>query len=310
MVEPTAETAHYEYAVFGRPVRSAVRLPKLRPRERVGEPPFGPEIRVRRADLPAAPETLSASVKVYEDPEGVFTVYETDGGTYYWFYDGVGTLRVRDGREIALSRAPDASEVACRNFLRGPGLRSVLVQRGAVVLHASAVVVDGQAVAFAGPSGQGKSTAAGACVAAGHDLLTDDVLPSSPSEGATTVPPGYPSLSLDARGADELGFDRDGDGVAVGDRFAETPAPLAAVYLLTDGDAVDIERLATQRAVFALMEASYALYTETDWDSQHRHLDACGRLAADVDVCRLTRPRSFSKLDDLVAAVEADVACR
>jgi len=52
----------------------------------------------------------------------------------------------------------------------------VLEMRGMCVLHASAVEHDGRAIAFAGPSGAGKTTAAALASVAGAPLLADDVL--------------------------------------------------------------------------------------------------------------------------------------
>ncbi|MDS0260022.1 hypothetical protein NDI56_11515 [Haloarcula sp. S1CR25-12] len=300
-----------EYTVFDRRVRSSIRLPSLREPGDSGH--VGPEIRIDRGSLPADPtEIPDPSTRVYADPEGEFTVHETASGTFYWFYDGVGTLRIRDGRELTLSPVPESTAAARRRFVRGPGLRSALVQQGAVVLHASAVVIDGRAVAFAGPSGRGKSTTAGAFLAAGHDLLTDDVLPCDPA-GRPVVPSGAPSLSVDARASAALGLGQSSEAtaeVAVEDRFAAGTYPLAAVYLLTDGADVDIERLSAQRGVFGLLKASYAIYRATDRTAQQAHLDACGTLADAVDVCRLTRPRSLDALETLVARVERDLAER
>ena len=51
-----------------------------------------------------------------------------------------------------------------------------MIAAGDCVLHASAVEVDGAAVAFLGPSGMGKSTLVTLCCAAGAPLVTDDVL--------------------------------------------------------------------------------------------------------------------------------------
>ena len=52
----------------------------------------------------------------------------------------------------------------------------LLSLRGSVALHASAVVVNEQAIVICGPSNQGKSTLAAALCAAGAALLTDDTL--------------------------------------------------------------------------------------------------------------------------------------
>lgn len=51
-----------------------------------------------------------------------------------------------------------------------------LMERGEVVLHASAVCVDGATVAFVGDSGMGKSTLAALCCAAGAHVVADDLL--------------------------------------------------------------------------------------------------------------------------------------
>jgi len=304
----------YEYIVFSRPVQSELRLSALRPRPVDGPPAVGPSIRVRRGTIPDRPNDVAESItRVYRDPDRSFTIYQArDRETCYWFYDGVGTLRISDGTDVTLWQAPTGSDAAARRLVRGPGIRTALIQQGCVVLHASAVVVDGAAVAFAGPSGRGKSTTAGAFVAAGHDLLTDDVLPCPADgfDGRPTVHPGAPGLSLDDRSADALGLaDESGPQgtVIVDGRFADSPTSLGAVYLLTDGDHVDVTELGTQEAVFDLLQSSYALYDESDASAQQRHLDACGRLSRAIDVSQLTRPRSLSCLDELVAAVRADL---
>lgn len=66
-----------------------------------------------------------------------------------------------------------------------------LMLRGELVLHASAVRLDGHAVAFVGASGMGKSTLAAALCGHGCALVTDDVLRVDPTEAAVMrVHPG------------------------------------------------------------------------------------------------------------------------
>ncbi|WP_300016014.1 hypothetical protein [Pseudonocardia sp.] len=62
--------------------------------------------------------------------------------------------------------------------------------RGELVLHASAVEVDGRAVAFVGASGMGKSTLAALMCTAGAQLMTDDVLRVAGLDDA--APRAYP----------------------------------------------------------------------------------------------------------------------
>ena len=52
----------------------------------------------------------------------------------------------------------------------------MLQHRGYLVLHGSAVLVNGRAVVFSGDSGAGKSTLAASMVHHGYQLITDDVV--------------------------------------------------------------------------------------------------------------------------------------
>ena len=71
----------------------------------------------------------------------------------------------------------------------------LLALAGHCVLHASAVEIEGVAVAFAGPSGAGKSTLAALLCAAGAGLVTDDVLRLGLGPPVTCVG-GCPQLRL------------------------------------------------------------------------------------------------------------------
>jgi hypothetical protein len=60
-------------------------------------------------------------------------------------------------------------------WLNGTVLAYLLQYHGFLVLHASAIVVHGQAVLFCGSSGQGKSTLAATMDQKGYPFLTDDL---------------------------------------------------------------------------------------------------------------------------------------
>ena len=57
-------------------------------------------------------------------------------------------------------------------------------------LHATVVVVSGEAVAFLGESGYGKSSLAASFLDSGHQLLTDDLLILRASAGRVLGPHG------------------------------------------------------------------------------------------------------------------------
>ena len=77
-------------------------------------------------------------------------------------YPGAATFLIRGGREIVIDAAPGVEQRLIRLFLLGPALALLLHQRRFLVLHASAVMIDGAAVAFVAEKGMGKSTLAAA----------------------------------------------------------------------------------------------------------------------------------------------------
>ena len=100
-----------------------------------------------------------------------------------------------DGSRIAIETSFE-SEQGLAYILLGLPLAAALFFRGAVVLHASAVVLDGRAVLVAGQSGSGKSTTTAAALASGAALLSDDLCTLSPTPSGWMVEPGYPWLRL------------------------------------------------------------------------------------------------------------------
>ena len=153
-------------------------------------------------------------------------------------------------------------------------LPRVLAHQGALVAHASVVLVEGRAILFLGHSGWGKSTLAGLLHGTGRRLLSDDCALLVAAASATHVVPTYPSLRLFG---DSIGQTL-GAGAATGAVAAYSPKqrlglgppepedsrwPLRAIYLLNDpaDPASDhtIAPLPPALACMALVEHSFRL---------------------------------------------------
>jgi hypothetical protein len=92
---------------------------------------------------------------------------------------------------------PDADPAIIPILFTGTIVAYLLSVGGSLVLHASAVEVDGEAVAFIGYSGQGKTTVATLFCAAGYPLVTDDVLPvAADDRGHVSCAPGGVQLRV------------------------------------------------------------------------------------------------------------------
>ena len=182
------------YACFGLNIRSQILLPEIQdtpePDERL------PCVAVRLAG--AAEQGKGAETPHF----GV-----SDFGVSF-SVPNVAQYRVANGNEIVVSPAPGASMRNVRLYLLGSAFGLLCHQRGLMPLHANAIVVDGEAVAFAGTSGAGKSTLAAYFQSRGHQLLCDDVcVVSFDSDGQPLAWPGLSRLKLKADAVTAFGHD-------------------------------------------------------------------------------------------------------
>lgn len=303
------------YHAYGLTVDSELPLPELEPTR--GDP----DVRVRTGTVSEPPTGPTEDGKLYRT-----------GGGHYATVEGVGSLLATGGRRLVVDPDPDADAELIRQFVLGQGFRTLLYQRDHVVLHASAAVVDGHAVAFMGDSGQGKSTTLAACYGEGHTVLTDDVVAVDPD--TCEVRPGFAQVKLDARAAESVGAnltmpdseeeqttsepsedlpttepaERQRQYYAAPQEFGDELLHLERIYLLRDGKEIRIGPLPPTERPYELMRSSVSAYHSGDDEGVEPHLDACVRLSESVPMKRLERPRRFDALPSLVRTVEADVA--
>ena len=114
----------------------------------------------------------------HERPEGGLfsSVTRTAEGVVLRCHGVCDLVMDRDVTRMVVHRDPAAVVGLESVVLGGMGLATVLMLRGHLLLHASAVAVGGRAVAMVGRSGMGKSTVATLLCEAGGLMVTDDVL--------------------------------------------------------------------------------------------------------------------------------------
>jgi len=140
-----------------------------------------------------------------------------------------------------LSCAPGAAgEEGWQRLLVAQVLPFAAVLRGLEVFHASAVVIDGEAVALLGPSRSGKTSVALELCRLGASFLADDVLVLEHDAVELVGHPGSPVAGLDHGEAQRLHGKREQvEVLGINDREllismrgAAGPVPLAALFFL------------------------------------------------------------------------------
>lgn len=186
-------------------------------------------------------------------------------------FRNVGSFLVRaGGREIAVDLDPAFDERLLALPLLGPVIAILLHRRGYLVLHGSAIAIDGEAAIFLGDKGAGKSTTAASLVAAGFPLVADDVVAVRLAGEMPIVAAGYQAMKLDGHMSDRFASDagyivEPSDGLFTNGkirfRLARTnprlPLPLGRVHVLDRGAANEFRAFAAADALQALIRFSY-----------------------------------------------------
>lgn len=231
---------------------------------------------------------------------------------------GIARFLMTEGRDITVEPEGAADEEAFRIFLLGSAMGALLHQRGALVLHAGAVAVNGEAVLFCGPSGAGKSSLVAALNASGYPLITDDVclLHKDPS-GRPMVSPDGRRLKLWADAIDNIAVGARGEvpvrpGIPKYWIDPPTPAlrtavPVRAVYFLraeAPPFRVGIEALAPLDAVVLMRDNAYRPRLVRVLGQEEQWLDHGLSVLSAGDAFRLTHRMRFDALPACVESLE------
>jgi hypothetical protein len=292
MIDMASYTAH------GLQIDSEVSLPGLLP----GSSQH-PDVRIRYGSVPT---DLS-------DPLVKGGWFQVLPDTLLLLVNNVARFLVVKGKDILIEPYPNCQDDVLRLYLLGSAFGALLIQRGILAMHASAIKTARGAVLFVGKAGHGKSTLMAAMVQRGYAMLTDDV--TAISLESPTEPVAYssfPLLRLCADAAVRLNhsletlalvraWDAEKYVVPVAN-FCADPAPVHAIYNLKVHAAptITIEPVNAKER-FSIVAVNTYRYTFLDGLGQREtHFRATTQLAKAAEIFSLTRPASPYLLDELV----------
>lgn len=280
----------------------------------------------RGADISIAPDLSTVEAHAAEGVPWLQVERIAKGDYMLRFGSATSFIVSADGGRVRVCGpdAPLSSDV--RHLLLDQVVPLVLAHRGSLVLHASAVVLDGHSLALIGPSGAGKSTLAGALACEGGAVLADDAVVVQVHAEQALAYPAYPGLRVWPDVLSMLGYGHDAPCVADGSekrRITRAPAhaapsltapnfhesrPLSRLYVLSDEQTARPRVTAVQKraAAMAILAHAYVLDPE-DLPRLCRQLDAACDVVERVAVRRLSYARDLAGLGDVRAAIARDL---
>jgi len=186
--------------------------------------------------------------------------------------------------------------------------------KGFELLHASAVVLNGAAVAFSGRSGAGKTSLAVHLASRGAYLLTDDVLSLKCRAGTVMAQPGVPMVNVASEQLESMSptaRDRLGTTVGTSDKVHIQPGcmpkasfPLTALYFVERG--ADVSHVTFESLdppdPLRLLGATFLPHLLTTRKLVYQ-LETCAEIASSVRIYRLRAPKEVPAAS-LAEAVE------
>lgn len=288
----------YSYSAYGLNIHSEINLANL------ASGSASPDVQIRRGKV-VSPSGAKDN--------GTWT---TRSDIYFRFQD-IGTIQVSDGSAIVVD-ADNVDDRTAAFLVLGPAMGVLLHQRGVLVLHASAVTVNGEVLAFLGHSGWGKSTMAAAMVKLGASAFCDDLVAVPMNQPKPMALPGYPFLKLGVDSGESLGYEvREISPVLPGDDRRQISVPgadpaaslsLIRIYILAEGNQPEVEILKPQDAAVELIRHSYASPCIKESGMSAFHLKSCAKLVDRLPIRRLRRPRRLDRIQEVAELVRHDAS--
>jgi hypothetical protein len=318
-------TGSYRCSIYGLGVVANSTIPGV-----PASPIASEDVRISFGQLPAwlhdvtATQIETSYIADYnsECGEPALRIFRMLDGKYYRFCYADETEFVVDkaGTEIwAAWREPLTLEDTA-TYLLGPVMGFVMLLRGVVCLHASAVAIGDEAIALLGPAGSGKSTTAAAFAERGYSVLAEDVVTLDDRGDHFLVRPGYPCIRLwppavkalygSETHLPKLTPNWDKCYLDLSENFHREPLRLAAIYHLGerhhDTRAPFVQPLDRAEGLMSLVANTYATKL-MEKQMRAREFELLTRVVKNVPVRRVTPHSDIANISELCTRIIADL---
>ena len=314
----------YRCSIYGLGVVANRTIPSV-----PSSPTEADDVRITFGSLPAWLDEVSAMqietsfVADYKDECGnpVLYVYRLLDGKYHRFCYADRTEFVVNGSGTEIwAKWPEPLTLEdTTTYLLGPIMGFVMLLRGVVCLHASAIAIDNYAIALLGPAGAGKSTTAAAFSDRGFSILAEDVVTLDDRDDHFLVRPAYPCIRLwpaavkalygSETHLPKLTPNWDKCYLDLSERFQRQPLPLAAIYLLgerqDDPKAPFVQPLDRANGLMSLVANTYATKL-MDKQMRGREFELLNRVLNNVPLRRVIPHSAPARIPELCDSILND----
>ncbi|WML25133.1 aldolase [Neobacillus sp. OS1-33] len=223
---------------------------------------------------------------------------------------------VEEGSRITVSPLNEYKEDVIRLYLLGSCMGAILMQRGIIPLHGSAVAINGKAYAIIGDSGAGKSTLASAFLQKGYQLLTDDVIGVYfTNDNVPMVIPSYPQQKLWQKSLDAFGIDNrefrpvyqreTKFAIPIKDQFISNPLPLAGLFELaiTENEEIELKQIEGLSRLQTILIHTYRNFLIQNLGLSNWHFTNSTKIVNRATMYQLRRPNNSFTVNELVSQI-------
>lgn len=288
------------------------------------------DVRISFGSLPAwvreNTQVETSYVADYKDECGnpMLRVFRLLDGEYYRFSyaDRTEFVLNHGATEIWADWPEPLTLEDAATYLLGPIMGFVMLLRGVVCLHASAIAIGDEAIAVLGPAGSGKSTTAAAFSERGYRILAEDVVTLDDHGRKFLVRPAYPCIRLWPASVKALYGSETHlpkltpnwekcylDLTERPEQFQRRPLPLAAIYQLGERSdnvaAPFVEAIDRAEGLISLVANSYATKL-MDKQMRAREFELLTRVLRHVAVRRVTPHTDPARIYELCDSILND----
>jgi hypothetical protein len=307
--QPIEHLFPYRYRGFGLNISSEIEFPELYAAD------------FTSPDVEITISGTDAGAFEGRDSSKMFHVFGAD--EFILNIPGTGRYQAIRGRQIRLEPHPGSEMRDTRIYVLTVCMAALLMQRGRILLHASAILHRGRLQLFMGDSGAGKSSILAELWKRGHKPFTDDVCVLSPSESEEETYMAhatYPMMKLWQQTISELDdgrfdashriwSDTDKYGQFFHESFLLQSYPVERIFIL-DPDPLhaggyQARRITGIEAFSLLTEHTYRKQFIHYIALQAAHSKAISSLVQGTEISMIKRPLNGSRIDSFADFIEA-----